>query len=197
MGAEPAVDENDLWLLSFYRTSEINGSLFFGQLARSISPGPIQRDLTKHFADEAAHAWYWTRCTERLGALPQRVDGAYQDQYLAAVGIPVNVMEILALTQIFERRVINQYSRHLHSPGVHPEIAETLKTILHDEKWHLKWIHDALKGLEPEYGKDYVAKTLERYSAADAEIYKKLQREHGERLRHILGGADEQDGSVR
>lgn len=183
------IDDNDLWLLSFYRLSEINGSLFFGQLARSLPPGPIQCDMVKQYADEAAHAWYWTRTVERLGAVPKRIDGAYQDQYLAAVGLPVNVMEVLAITHVFERRVMNQYSRHLHTPGIQPEIAETLRTIMEDEKWHLKWVHEALKGLEPEYGKDTIARQIEKCSAADAEIYRKLRHEHGDRLRHILGEA--------
>jgi hypothetical protein len=183
------IDDNDLWLLSFYRASEINGSLFFGQLARSIPPGPLQRDMTRHFSDEAAHAWLWTRTVERLGTSPRRIDGAYQDQYLAAAGIPANVMEVLAITHVFERRVMNQYSRHLHAPGVHPEIAGTLRAIMDDEKWHLKWVHDALQGLEPEYGKDAVAQAVARYAAADAEVYRKIRREHGERLLHILGEA--------
>ena len=59
---DPPLSENELWLLSFYRTSEISGSLFFGKLARTLRPGPIQIDMTKHFADEANHAWYWTEC---------------------------------------------------------------------------------------------------------------------------------------
>ena len=28
--------ENDRWLLSFYRSSEINGALFFGRIARAV-----------------------------------------------------------------------------------------------------------------------------------------------------------------
>lgn len=181
------IDENDLWLLSFYRVSEINGSLFFGQLARSIAPGPLQRDMTKHFSDEANHAWLWTRTVERLGASPVRVSAAYQDRYLAAVGLPANVMEVLAITHVFERRVMNQYSRHLATPGVRPEVAETLRAIMEDEKWHLKWVREALKGMEPEYGEDVVAKTVERYAAADADVYRALRDEHVDRLRHILG----------
>lgn len=181
------MDANELWLLSFYRTSEINGSLFFGQLARSISPGPLQVDMTHHFADEAQHAWLWTRTLERLGAKPQRVEEAYQDRYLAACGIPVNVMELLAVTHVFEKRVIQQYSRHLHAPGVHPEVAQTLQTIMQDERWHLRWVRDALKALEPEYGADAISRTLARYAEADARVYAAIRETHGERLRHILG----------
>src|SRR5207244_5261114 len=106
--------------LSFYRTSEISGSLFFGRLARSMKPGPIQRDMTKHFSDEALHAWYWTSCIENLGAQPLKLREAYQDQYLAAAGMPANLMEILAITQIFERRVVNQYARHSRLSNVDP-----------------------------------------------------------------------------
>src|SRR5262249_37702424 len=53
--AEPRaapVTENELWLLSYYRSSEINGALFFGRVARTIR-GPLQVDVTHHFADEA------------------------------------------------------------------------------------------------------------------------------------------------
>ena len=64
------IDENELWILSFYRTSEISGALFFGTLARSMRPGPIQHDMTKHFSDEALHSWYWTSCINNLGAQP-------------------------------------------------------------------------------------------------------------------------------
>src|SRR6267142_354827 len=104
------LDENQLWLLSFYRSSEISGSLFFGRLARSMKPSAIQADMTKHFSDEAQHAWFWTSCINRLGAEPIKLSSAYQDQYLTAAGAPSNMMEILAITQIFEKRVVNQYA---------------------------------------------------------------------------------------
>src|SRR5437763_882854 len=88
------VDENELWILSFYRTSEISGALFFGRLARSMKPGPLQADMTKHFADESQHSWYWTRCLEELGARAYKLDDAYQDQYFQAAGMPVNFMAV-------------------------------------------------------------------------------------------------------
>ena len=96
--------DDELFLLSYYRTSEINGSLFFGRLARTVRSGPIQHDLSKHFADEAQHAWYWTRCIDRLGARPIPMASGYQDQYLEAAGLPVNLMEVLAITLVFEQR---------------------------------------------------------------------------------------------
>ena len=180
------VDENELWILSFYRTSEISGALFFGRLARTMKPGEIQRDMTKHFSDESMHAWYWTACIEKLGAHALKLEQSYQDQYLAAAGLPVNIMEVLAITQVFEKRVIGQYSLHSSLPGLDPEIQATLRKIMQDEKWHIEWIRDALKGLESDYGKERVETTLKRFGEADLEVYRKTTDEHTERLQELI-----------
>jgi rubrerythrin len=181
--------ESTLWLLSFYRESEIAGSLFFGRLAKSLKPGPIQKDLTKHFADEAQHAHYWTQCISDLGWQPVKLEETYQERYLGAAGFPVNLMEVLALTQIFERRVINQYSRHARLPDLDPRIKRTLEVIMEDEKWHLQWIRDALKGMEGEYGAAAVEAALERYAEADKEAYAQALAKHGDKLSRLLGGS--------
>jgi hypothetical protein len=174
--------EPEHWLLSFYRSSEIAGALFFGRLARALRPGPIQADMTRHFADESQHARYWTDCLGELGAAPLKLRDAYQDAYLEAVGLPTNLMEILAVTLVFEKRVVGQYHRHLKAPGTKPPIAQTLDRIMLDEGWHIRWVGDALRGLEPEYGADEVAATLARCMAADREVYARALAEH----RHVL-----------
>jgi bacterioferritin (cytochrome b1) len=179
------LDENHLWLLSFYRSSEISGSLFFGRLARSLKPSAIQADMTKHFSDEAQHAWYWTSCMNQLGAEPIKLSAAYQDQYLTAAGAPTNMMEILGITQVFEKRVVNQYARHSRIPGINPIIRETLSKIMLDEKWHIQWINEALQAMEPKYGKDLINQTLKRFYEADAEVYRKTTQEHEQRLAHL------------
>ena len=180
------VSENERWVLSFYRISEISGSLFFGKLAKSLKAGPIQHDMTKHYADEAMHAWYWTDCLDKLGVEPLELGNAYQDQYLAAAGMPVNIMEILAITQVFERRVINQYAVHSRADGIHALVKSTIERIVEDEKWHIKWIRDALKKMESEYGKSAIDETIERFLQADAEVYAKTVREHEERVRELM-----------
>jgi len=180
------VDENELWILSFYRTSEISGALFFGTLARSMRPGLIQHDMTKHFSDEALHSWYWTACINNLGAQPLKLGEAYQDQYLAAAGMPVNLMEVLAITQVFEKRVINQCARHAQAPGLSSEVQETLAKIMLDERWHIEWIQKALKQMEKDYGEELIEATLKRFREADQEVYRKTMQEHEERVRHLL-----------
>ena len=181
------LDENVLWILSFYRTSEISGALFFGRLAQSLRPGAIQRDLTRHFSDESLHARYWTDCIESLGARPLRLDRSYQDRYLEAAGLPVNIMEILAITHVFEKRVIGQYSIHSTVPGLLPPIQQTLRRIMEDEKWHIQWVGDALRSLEPTFGCDRVQSTLARYARADREVYEKTLDEHSQRLEGLIG----------
>ena len=182
------IDENLRWLLSFYRISEISGALFFGQLARSMRPGQNQKDMTQHFADEAQHAGYWTECLAKLDSEPLRIGTAYQDQYIAAAGMPVNMMEVLAITQIFERRVINQYARHGKVPDLQPAIAETLGKIMEDEKWHLQWIAAALKRMEPDYGAETIEATLKRFWEADKEVYAKTTAEQEQRVIELFRG---------
>ena len=181
------INEGDLWILSFYRLSEISGALFFGRLARTIATGSIQRHMTKHFADESQHAWYWTDCIAQLGASPLKLNHSYQDQYLEEAGLPVNLMEVLAITQVFERRVINQYARHQRASGVPIEIRATLARIMEDERWHIKWVRDALRSMEPEFGRPAIEDTLKRFTAADGRVYQRTMAEHADRIRHLLG----------
>src|SRR6185312_2387182 len=178
--------ENERWILSFYRTSENSGALLFGRLSKSLPPGPIQTDLTKHFADESQHSWFWTRCLQTLNSEPIKLETAYQDQYVAATGMPANIMEVLGITLIFEKRVIGQYALHRQAKELNPEIAKTLDLIMEDEKWHIEWVTKALKCMENEYGADHIDQTLKRFYAADKEVYKKTVTEHEERIQGIL-----------
>lgn len=182
-----SLSDDELWVLSYYRGSEINGSLFFGRLARALRPGPVQHDMSRHFADEAQHAWYWTSCIDRLGARPLKLDEAYQDQYLEAAGIPANLMEVLAVTLVFERRVINQYAKHLAVPAAHPEVRATIGRIMEDERWHIRWVRTALADMKGRYGADDVDAAVQRYAAADREVYTRTLAEHEQRLAFMLG----------
>lgn len=181
--------DSQRWLLSFYRTSEISGALFFGRLARAQRPGPIQQDLTHHFADEAQHARYWTDCLAELDVEPLKLGVAYQDQYLSAAGLPANLMEVLAITSVFERRVINQYARHLSVAELEPAVTRTLHRIMQDERWHISWVRAALKQMSAEYGAEHVKATVRRYEAADREVYAATIREHSERISFVLDRA--------
>ena len=178
--------ENEMWILSYYRYSEISGATFFGALTRMFRSGSIGHNLTKHFADESQHAWLWTQCIHDCGHEPLAIAKTYQDQYIEEIGLPVNIMEILAITQIFERRVIHQYARHAKLDRLDPRIHQTFTRILQDEKWHIHWVGQALHELAPQYGQDAIDGTLRRYREADARIYARTLAEHEERLSHLF-----------
>lgn len=179
---EMTVSEDERWLLSYYRSSEIAGAVFFGRLARTLPSGPIQADVTRHFADEANHARYWTDCLETLGVSPMRVGEAYQDRYLDEAGLPANLIEILSVTYVFERRVVEHYRRHLAAPGLRPVVSSTLRRILRDEGWHLHWVRSALDELAERHGRDVVEAALDHFVAADRAVYASAVDEHDARL---------------
>lgn len=181
------VSDEERWILSFYRDSEISGAMFFGRIARFLPAGQMQHDMTRHFADESAHAALWTETLYNLDCKPQRCKNAYQDAYLDAAGLPVNMMEILALTNVFERRVLTQYQQHLQLPNLNPRIGTTLNAIMDDEQWHILWIDKALNNMAETYGRETIDKKLAYYQAADDEVYAKAVAESDERLRFLFG----------
>lgn len=189
IGDDPnALTENDLWILSFYRSSEINGALFFGRIARTIR-GPLQVDVTHHFSDEANHAAYWTDCINSLDQLPIKLGKSYQDQYLDAIGIPANLMEVMAITQVFEKRVISQYRQHLRLPSIHPAVEATIQKIMIDERWHVAYVNKALEEMAARYGAAEIEETIARFTAADREIYARTLDEYGERSEFLADQA--------
>ena len=141
--------------------------------------------MTRHFADESQHARWWTDCLSALGADALKLNDAYQDQYLEAAGMPVNVMEILAVTLVFERRVVGQYAAHRRVPALALPISETLARIMEDERWHIRWVSGALEALGPQYGADHIAETVGRYGEADRAVYQRTLAEHQFRLDEI------------
>jgi demethoxyubiquinone hydroxylase (CLK1/Coq7/Cat5 family) len=179
---QTSLSENDLWLLSYYRSSEINGALFFGRVARTLKGGKLQADVTHHFADEANHARYWTDCITDLDATPIKLREAYQDQYLQAIGMPANLMEVMAITQVFEKRVIGQYRQHLRVPGLNPRVRRTIEQIMRDERWHIQYVREALAEMADTYGAGHVDETVDRFSRADQEVYAKALAEYGDRV---------------
>ncbi len=181
------INNDEHWVLSYYRLSEITGSLFFGRVARTLNDHPLVCELTKHYADEAQHAWLWADCLRRLGCRPQAHDRAYQDQYASFIGAPANIMEVLAVTQVFEQRVIGQYARHLKRPDLHPVVRDTLSAIMLDERWHLTWVRAALRSMYADYGEDSVRAALTRCREADRAVFQTTISDASERLTWLFG----------
>jgi acyl carrier protein len=170
------ISENELWLLSYYRESELAGALLMGRLARETDDDDLRVRLTEHCAEEARHAWAWTECIERVGGTPRKVSETYQSRYHAAVGNPTNLLEVLALTQVFERRVVRHFRAHLSWPGTHPEIKHTLQQLIDEEAGHIRWVKDRLDAYAAANGQAVVDEMMERFKRVDEEVYNGLKQ---------------------
>jgi len=170
------ISENELWILSYYRESELAGGLLMGRLAGETDDDDLRVRLTEHCAKEARHAWAWTETILKVGGSPKRVSETYQSRYHAAVGNPSNLLEVLALTQIFERRVVRHFSTHLSWPGTHPEVAKTLRQLIEEEAGHIRWVKDRLDAYASINGESVVREMLDRFQRIDEQVYNDLKQ---------------------
>ena len=143
VAADPA-PEDGLWLLNEYRTAEIHGAGAIMRMARLSDSTSLSADLSRHLRDEAVHAWLWTKAINDLDGEIIEVDVPYQSRLGFHFGIPRTLNELLALTWVSERRGVIQYTEHLDAPNVTALIQRTLRGILKDEHWHVKYINDEL-----------------------------------------------------
>ena len=167
----PDVSDNDIWILSYYRESELAGSLVMGRLSQETEDDALRAKLTEHCAEEARHASLWSDTIIELGALPRRVRETYQTRYQARLGAPRSMLDVLALTQVFERRVVRHFTAHLSWPGTHPVIQRTLRTMIADEAGHISWVREWLDEYAAQHGKSLVQSKLREYEAVDREVY--------------------------
>jgi acyl carrier protein len=170
------ISENDLWILSYYRESELAGGLIMGRLARETDDDDLRVHLTEHCAEEANHAWLWTQTILKVGGTPRRVAETYQARYYAEIGTPTSLLEILTLTQVFERRVIRHFRAHLKWPNTHPAVVETLQRMIAEEVGHITWVKDRLDRHAAEKGEALVAETMRRFTEVDQRVYDAAMR---------------------
>ncbi|MGI8617681.1 MAG: ferritin-like domain-containing protein [Gemmatimonadaceae bacterium] len=165
------ISDNDIWILSYYRESELAGGLVMGRLSQETEDDALRAKLTEHCAEETRHAQLWSDTLAQLGALPRRVRETYQTRYHERLGAPRTMLDVLALTQVFERRVVRHFTAHLSWPGTHPVIAATLRTMIAEEAGHISWVREWLDEYAARHGKAIVQAKLREYEAVDREIY--------------------------
>ncbi|MGH7571602.1 MAG: phosphopantetheine-binding protein [Gemmatimonadota bacterium] len=168
------ISENELWVLSYYRESELAGALVMGRLAWHTDDDDLRVNLTEHCAEEANHAWLWTQTILEVGGRPLRVSETYQSRYYAQIGQPTKVLEVLALTQVFEKRVLKHFRDHQRQPDVHPAVARTLQRMVAEEVGHIGWVKNRLDRCADEMGAAAVEETLRRFVEIDRKVYADL-----------------------
>ncbi len=174
------ISDTELRQLNFYRVSELNGGLLLGQLLRGVRNPELIRQLTRHSAEEVVHSQRWMETIFAVGGEPSPTSDSYQARYGAAMRPPSTIVEVLALTQVFERRVFRHFTEHLGRPATHPRVKATLRRMLDEERGHLSWVK---QWLDAAAGRGVSVKALlRRYSAIDAEVYATLTRDYGWRV---------------
>lgn len=173
-----SVINSEISLLNFYRASELHGGLILGQMVRRTRDPRLILNLTRHSAEEVMHAQLWTETIIAIGGRPAPVRDTYQTRYAEAVGTPFTMLEVLALTQIFERRVYRHFTLHLRVPGIHPAVAATLRRMIEEERGHLSWVKAWLDEQSRARGGE-VREVMRRYAFADQRVYDTLSSEYG------------------
>jgi hypothetical protein len=179
LGARLEVSERELGFLNFYRASELHGGLILAQVARRTRDGGLVVELLRHSAEEVEHARLWTETIVAIGGRVRPVRDTYQARYAAIVGRPFGLLHVLALTQIFERRVYRHFTEHLRRGGTHPAVRATLRRMLEEEKGHLIWVKRWLDTQRSTGREAEVDAVMRRYAEVDARVYSALTAELG------------------
>ena len=175
---------NLAWRLNWYRQSELEGALLLGRMVRAANDSFLVQRLTRHAADEARHAAIWADAIVEADLPTIRIFRSYQSLYGDHGGMPVGLQEVLAFTQIFERRVHKRFTSELHQSDLPAPARKAFEIMIADESDHLEWVLDWLKmqaDSEP---------LLQKYQTIDLAVYQEvLPYEH--RLWEMAGLGEE------
>jgi len=170
------MSDAELQILSFYRASELAGSILLGRLALQTTNDRLRVPLTEQCLEEARHAWLFTKVITDLGATPVRMTQTYQSEVGKVYGMPENMLDILCLTRVLEVAVLDHYVRHARMPDLHPAIRQTLETVIEDESGHVDWIQTELDAYAQEHGRARVDDALRRAETASRAVLQELRR---------------------
>ena len=171
------ITDRELTLLNFYRASELHGGLVLGRLVEHVRDPDMIARLTEHSAEEVLHAQLWTETILAVGGRPRPTSDTYQARYVAVIGPPASLLEVLTLTQVFERSVYRHFVLHLRRAGTHHRVQATLRRMLADERGHLSWVKEWLDRQTGTRGAA-VPVLMRRYAAVDADVRRQLLRDY-------------------
>ena len=165
------ISPEELHVLSYYRACELAGAVLFGKLALHTDHDEYRVPLTRHALEEAQHAWEWTATIAELGHCPAKVTRTYQSEYGKRLGFPRDIIEVFCLTQVFEKRSVAHYRRHLGLARIHPLVRKALERMIDDEAYHLDWIRKELVQCAGDGRAAEVEDTMRRFQLMDEAVY--------------------------
>jgi bacterioferritin (cytochrome b1) len=162
--------DREMWLLSFFRNSELHGALLMGRLARSLPGTELLTNVTRHCATEAHHAALLTEVIADLGGEVDPKTGTIQEQYSREGGVPKALVDLLVLSEVLENRVLSAYREQLNSADLHPKVRVVLEEILREEEEHgageNTWLEKTLR----KYSVAEVAESRRKWSEIDRKV---------------------------
>lgn len=171
------ITRRELRLVNFYRASELHGGLVLGNLVRQAREPELMLKLTRHSAEEVRHAELWTEAILDVGGVPSPTEDTYQTRYAAVLDAPLSTVEVLALTQVFERRVYRHFIEHERRPGTHPRVRACLRTMIEEERDHLSWVWEWLNE-HARLSEDELEAIMRRFQEVDDQVYPVLREEY-------------------
>jgi bacterioferritin (cytochrome b1) len=187
-GLETHIDPSvpaEIAVFSYYRNAEQHGANLLFRLLKHLQDPDAQVSLSQHLADETRHAWLWTERIVRAGAKPLVVCDGYQTRMGRAIGMPRDVVDLIALTVVVEQRALRRYQQHLRRPGVDPDTEQVLRAVSKDEGWHIDWIRTYGRKLAEERGeRDRFDRAITKYREVDREVVAHLEAAE----RELAGG---------
>jgi bacterioferritin (cytochrome b1) len=170
--------DRELWLLNFFRNSELHGALLMGRLARTQFPAELLANMTRHCATEANHAALLTELLAELGGELDPALQTMQEHYSREGGVPTELVDLLVLSEVLEHRVLDVYGEQLKAPGLHPRVRAVLEEILREEEEHGDgedcWLEQALRTLPPLQVKEAQRKWNEVDRKVSEDLYLRL-----------------------
>ncbi len=176
-----APDPRLVELFSYYRDGELHGAGLLLRLIKMMKDDPdAQIKLTLHMAEEANHAWLWTKRISDMGAKPVEIESGYQTR-IGRKAIPRGVIDLLALTIVVEERSFARYTEHAKRPDVDAETKRVLESVTKDEKWHMSWIREKFNELaEQQNAGERAEEMVEKYRQIENEVYAELHQREAE-----------------
>ena len=159
---------NLAWRLNWWRQSELEGSLLLGRMVSLAGNADLCAKLTRHCAEEAAHSRIWNDTIQELGLPHIEIRRSYQSFYLRHTGLPASLLEVLAFTQIFERRVHRRFLEESNRSETPMAAKRAYTQMIEDEKNHLSWVAEWLAQHV------HAASEMRRFETADRLVFEEL-----------------------
>jgi rubrerythrin len=111
-----------------------------GRMASRVADRELCRLITNHCAEEAEHSRIWSEAITSLDLPHVQIHRSYQSLFMEQTSPPHSLVEVLAFTQVFEKRVHCHFHEELRDPELPGVVRSAYERMIEDEKGHLSWV---------------------------------------------------------